>query len=247
MMVMRPVHTVRSLHHTLYTVPSDFLRANCEKILFCGHQGPNKLALTGRASAKCVLNICFGNASCSRGVDVGGGVVGSSLHLVKWAGIRAVQGPSGTVRGDARRATVGVNIAGSGKDKRRGAEAKSETQELHRKETSFEALLYEAQQIGSSTSNVRSPGKLNARSVQLVNLSEMLSYILLVFWDFPFDWWVSAATIRRGHASASGGTMGRSVQEAVWPGCTRSKYSKTSTQYLHWYVPIGKVSRKGSL
>lgn len=69
--------------------------------------------LTSRAGAERVLSSSIGHTTGSQRGDYSRGVVGSALHLVERAGICAVQSSSGAVRGDARRAASGVEIARS--------------------------------------------------------------------------------------------------------------------------------------
>ena len=67
----------------------------------------------GRAGAEGVLGCGICDTAGGQGRDVDRGTVGAALHLVEWAGGVAVQGASGAVRGDARRAPREVEVARS--------------------------------------------------------------------------------------------------------------------------------------
>jgi hypothetical protein len=63
------------------------------------------------AGAEGVLGGGVGRPARAQRVDVGGGVVGRAAHLVKRPVVGGVERPGGAVRGHARRAGGGVDVA----------------------------------------------------------------------------------------------------------------------------------------
>src|SRR5690349_3199249 len=81
----------------------------------------------GRAGTEAVLRGGIGDTARGERGDVAGSTIGSTLHLVERAGEGTVECTSGTVRGNARCTTRGVDVTGSGRDKgARGDKASGE-------------------------------------------------------------------------------------------------------------------------
>lgn len=66
----------------------------------------------GCIGAEGVLDVDIGYAAGRGRRDVCSGVVGATLDLVEWTGVRLVHGACGAVCGDARSATISVDVTG---------------------------------------------------------------------------------------------------------------------------------------
>ena len=71
----------------------------------------------GRLGTEAVLGGGVGDTASRQRCNVGRCIVGATLHLVEDAAVTVVQSASGAVRGDARSAAGGVDVAGPSGDK----------------------------------------------------------------------------------------------------------------------------------